>query len=81
MEIVKYLLSNGANVNRKDKEGRLPIHYIYRVTNINICKILLARKSNVNTADRYGKLPLHYGKLIKLYTVLQVSPFAQLIAI
>jgi ankyrin repeat protein len=59
----KFLLSNGANPNAADRNGRTPLHVAaYYTKDMDIVKLLLNRKNvNVNYLDNSGKSALQYA--------------------
>jgi len=54
IEVVRYLLSEGAKVNAQDKKGQTPLHYCAMNYSIDIAKLLLSFGAEVNIADVYG---------------------------
>lgn len=75
-ECVELLIQHGANVNHKNKRGKLPLHYACRIDdNAQICDLLL--RSGVFADDEaHGKgRPLHeaamHGKLPQLRALLR----------
>jgi len=56
-------------VSRKDKEGKIPLHYAAKHNNINAARMFLKNGSKVMPKDNEGKTPLDYsesGKMIEL---------------
>ena len=71
IEIIKYLVENNADVNKKDGQGRAPLHYacsIYfnsrkegkNVSDISVIEYLLENGADINIQDNYGTNPLIY---------------------
>ena len=56
--IVKLLISNGANVNFVDESGNSPLSYASENGHINVTKTLLENKADVNLANIHGITPL-----------------------
>ena len=55
IDIAKYLIEAGAEVNAKDKKGNTPLHY---VKNKELAEILIEAGANVNAKNKYGQTPL-----------------------
>ena len=58
-ELVKILISAGADVNKADKYGQTPLYEASIDGNIKLIKLLLKAGANVNKANINGKTPLH----------------------
>ena len=61
IEIVKFLLENGANINSKDKYGRCPLHFALYEGNqeaqtLEVVKFLIEKGADVNSKDGEGKI-------------------------
>jgi len=56
--VADLLLSNQANANPKDKDGRTPLHEAAWHGLTAMAKLLLANKAEVNAMDNYGATPL-----------------------
>ena len=56
-DIVRDLLTKGANVNMQDKNGRTALHYAAENGNADLMHILLRRGADVNMADFHGVTP------------------------
>ena len=60
---VETLLSEGANVNKKEKLGRTALHWSAINGHAAISKMLLKYGASVNEKDKYGSAPLHWSAL------------------
>lgn len=60
LEVAKYLIDNGANVNAKDIEGLTPLiwHVLHR--NYEIVELLVEQGADITCEDRFGKNALYY---------------------
>lgn len=75
-ECVELLIQYGANVNHKNKRGRLPLHYACRINDdAKICELLLQSGAFVDGEDHGKGRPLHealiHGKIPQLKTLLR----------
>jgi ankyrin repeat protein len=74
IDSVKYLASQGGDLNVRDKSGKTPLHYcaVYGLKDLEniptkggvcleIAKFLLSKGVDVNAADKDGRTPLHYA--------------------
>ena len=59
LEIVKYLVAEGASVQAKDDEGLQPLHYASRWGNLEIVKYLVGKGASLQAKDMDGLQPLH----------------------
>ena len=62
-ECVSVLLSAGANPNRPDNNGIVPIHFAARNGFKDCCKILLNKGANPKTPDNDGLTAVHWAAL------------------
>jgi ankyrin repeat protein len=62
LEVAKYLLDKGADVNAVTADGLTPLHMAAQNGNINIIKLLLERGPRVNALDSKGWTPLDRAK-------------------
>ncbi|CAL4926677.1 unnamed protein product [Urochloa decumbens] len=65
LDTVRYLLDNGADPNKKDEPGEVPLHCAAKYGHDEVTKLLLSRGASVDVAYFHGT-PLHiaavYGK-------------------
>lgn len=64
-KFIKFLLKNGANPNLTDNMGRSPLHYVCRMSALELAFDLLKYKANVNVYDAFGNTPLSISLLDK----------------
>ncbi len=62
MNKIKRLIEEGADVNAKDDNGDLPLHYAVRNDNRDLVELLIEEGADVNTKDKDGQSPLHWAK-------------------
>jgi len=58
-KVVAYLLNNKANPNKRDKEGKTPLHYVCGVKTV---ELLLDKGAKPALKDKDGKTAMHYIK-------------------
>ena len=61
MQIVCYLISNGANTNAKNKRSLTPLHIATQNSHVDIAEMLLNKRAKVNCQDMKKYTPLHYA--------------------
>ena len=59
IEVLKYLVSQGANVNVKDNYGRTPLQVAVNKNNLEMVEYLISHGADVNVKDSFSKSPLH----------------------
>lgn len=60
-EQVKLLISNNVDVNEKDKNGKIPLHYAAENGHEDLVKLLIEKGSQVDIKDQKGYTPLNYA--------------------
>ena len=61
LEIVQYLVGQGASVSSTDAAGATPLHAAVESGNLEIVRLLVSKGANVNAKDSSGETPLHYA--------------------
>ncbi|EAY20292.1 hypothetical protein TVAG_192680 [Trichomonas vaginalis G3] len=59
--LCKYFLSDGANINEKDKDGYTSLHIAVLNNYKEIVELLISHGANINETDNMGKTALHYA--------------------
>ncbi|EAY18987.1 hypothetical protein TVAG_246650 [Trichomonas vaginalis G3] len=75
-DVAEFLISRGANINKKDSTGHTPIHFaiisywddhddlsLYNSKVKDLVELLLSNGANVNAKDKDGHTPLHLASL------------------
>ncbi|KAI0184788.1 ankyrin repeat-containing domain protein [Xylaria flabelliformis] len=63
LEIIRFLVEAGADVNVKDCAGRSPVHLFY-YTGSNEVDILVDHGADLEATDKLGRTPLHYAAAV-----------------
>lgn len=61
LELVKQLVSGGANVNARDKLGSTPLHYAANQYHLDVMKFLIDNGADVNAQQNGGTTPLGHA--------------------
>ena len=57
-ELLKWLISNGANVNHKDKNGYSALHFAGQERNFESAKMLIENVADIELSDNHGNTPI-----------------------
>ena len=61
IDMDKFLIADGADVNAKDRYGLTPLHCAAFKGHKNIAEFLLAKGARIDPTDNAGRTPLHYA--------------------
>lgn len=64
LEVIKYLLDNGADIRATDEDGQTPLHYLvqkFRKDAIDVACLLLDHGAEIEELDDLGRTPLHHA--------------------
>ena len=56
--VAKFLITNGATINAKDKDENTPLHFAAGNGNIGIAKLLIENGAIIDAQNKYGTTPL-----------------------
>lgn len=59
LEIAKFLIQSGADVDAEDAHGLIPLHYAANFGHADIVQLLVDSNSDINKKDNSGMTPLH----------------------
>ncbi|KAN0141504.1 Ankyrin repeat-containing domain protein [Lactarius tabidus] len=59
IDVVQFLLDNGADVNAQRDDLRTPLHLALNVGELSVARILLEHQADVNARNDDGQTPLH----------------------
>jgi tetratricopeptide (TPR) repeat protein/ankyrin repeat protein len=62
LDIIKNLISLGANINATDKNLKTPLHYAAESGDMEIIELLLMNKADLAAKDIYKKTPYNYAQ-------------------
>ena len=62
VEIIELLIAHGAEVNRRNGEGRTTLHWSSQNGHIEVAKVLLAHAADLEPVDSDEALPLHWAE-------------------
>jgi ankyrin repeat protein len=62
VEVVEYLLEQGANRDKQNDNGSTPLHLAAREGYLEVAKALMRYGANLNVRDNNGRLPIDIAK-------------------
>lgn len=62
LELMDWLITQGADINARDEYERTPLHYHAQVNNVEKVALLLERGADIETQDKYKNTPLHFAE-------------------
>lgn len=75
MQIMKYLVDNGADVNGRDIQGQTPLHHasiIPQSITVEPVKYLIEKGADINAKDTYSQTPLFFAQGAKNNEVIKI---------
>ena len=62
LELMDWLIAQGADINIKDEYERTPLHYHAQVNNVEKVALLLEKGADIEAQDKYKNTPLHFAE-------------------
>jgi len=62
LELMDWLITQGADINARDEYERTPLHYHAQVNNVEKVALLLERGADIEAQDKYKNTPLHFAE-------------------
>ena len=60
MKVAEILLDSGVDVNARNNDGAIPLHFASRGGHLKIVWMLLNRRADIRARDQNYKTPLHW---------------------
>ena len=73
LDLVRFLLENGANLEAKTSKGHTPLHFAVLYKKIEVVKLLIQKGADINATDGFKNTPLHmaiFSNRIEVGTIL-----------
>ena len=61
MEIFRYILELGTDINIFDNDNNTALHLAARSVSVDILMLLVDKEMSVNFTNKYGNTPLHFS--------------------
>jgi ankyrin repeat protein len=58
IDIVRFLIDHGANINSQDNFGYTPLHFTCQNQHVEITRLLLGKGALIEIVDKFGNTPL-----------------------
>ena len=62
LELMDWLITQGADINARDEYERTPLHYHAQVNNVEKVALLLERGADIEAQDKYKNTPIHFAE-------------------
>ena len=62
LELMDWLITQGADINARDEYERTPLHYHAQVNNVEKVALLLEKGADIEAQDKYKNTPLHFAE-------------------
>ena len=62
LELMDWLITQGADINARDEYDRTPLHYHAQVNDVERVALLLERGADIEAQDKYKNTPLHFAE-------------------
>ena len=62
LELMDWLIAQGADINVKDEYDRTPLYYHAQVNNVEKVALLLEKGADIEAQDKYKNTPLHFAE-------------------
>ena len=62
LELMDWLIAQGADINARDEYERTPLHYHAQVNNVEKVALLLEKGADIEAQDKYKNTPLHFAE-------------------
>jgi len=62
LELMDWLIAQGADINVKDEYDRTPLYYHTQVNNVEKVALLLEKGADIEAQDKYKNTPLHFAE-------------------
>ena len=70
LQIVEYLIENGADIEAQDDNEETPLHYVSYSGYVDIVKLLLSKGANKRVKNKYDETPYDNAKTSEIKKLL-----------
>ena len=64
-DVIRLLLQNGADVNKRDRSGVTPVHHAAVGNNTEALAMLIKHEASINITNNYGEKPIDTARRLK----------------